>query len=64
MAGLSEERVDEVGPSLDPPEPGADDGLELAGGGGGVVSQAAGAREPVSRPGQTAAENSELVPGT
>ena len=38
--GLAEERVDEVGPVLDGPEPGADQGLELAEGGGGVVAQA------------------------
>jgi hypothetical protein len=36
--GLSEERVDEVGSALDVAEPGADDGLELVEGGGGVVA--------------------------
>jgi hypothetical protein len=41
QSGLSEERVDEVGPALDGPEPAADDGLELVEGGGGVVAQAA-----------------------
>jgi len=40
-AGLAEEFVDEVGSALDVPEPGADDGLELVEGGGGVVAQAA-----------------------
>jgi hypothetical protein len=40
-AGLAEECVDEVGPALDGPEPGADHGLELVEGGGGVVAQAA-----------------------
>jgi hypothetical protein len=38
-AGVSEERVDESGSALDGPEPGADDGLELVEGGGGVVAQ-------------------------
>jgi hypothetical protein len=33
---LAEERVDEAGPALDGPEPGADYGLELVEGGGGV----------------------------
>ena len=40
-AGLSEEGVDEVGSALDVAEPGADDGLELVEGGGGMVAQAA-----------------------
>jgi hypothetical protein len=39
-ASLAEECVDEVGPSLDGPESAADQGLELAEGGGGVVAQA------------------------
>ena len=38
---LAEESVDEAGPALDGPEPGADYGLELVEGGGGVVAQAA-----------------------
>ena len=38
---LAEESVDEAGPTLDGPEPGADYGLELVEGGGGVVAQAA-----------------------
>jgi hypothetical protein len=39
-AGLAEEGVDEVGPSLDVAEPAADHGLEFVEGGGGVVADA------------------------
>lgn len=39
-AGLAEEGVDEVGPALDGPEPGADHGLQVGESGGGVVAQA------------------------
>lgn len=40
-AGLSEERVDEVGPALDVPEPGADHCFDVVQRAGGVVAQAA-----------------------
>ena len=40
-AGLSEERIDEVGSALDGPQPAADHRLELVEGGSGVVAQTA-----------------------